>query len=66
MRDTPKVHARPGRRVDSSCVTIGRFRAAPQLAAAHLNQPSGAGPALSKPGAVWLSGLSPLSATDAD
>ena len=34
------------------CVTLGRYRAAPQLAPAHLDEPSAVGPALTKPGAV--------------
>ncbi len=44
-------------------VAIGRFRAAPQLAPANLDQPSAVGPALTAPGArvVWLSGLGQLS-----
>jgi hypothetical protein len=45
------------------CITLGRYRAAPQLAPAHLDQPSNVGPALTKPGArvAWLSGLNNLS-----
>jgi hypothetical protein len=45
------------------CVTLGRFRAAPQLAPAHLNQPSEPSPALSAPGGrvAWISGVNRLS-----
>jgi hypothetical protein len=45
------------------CVTLGRYRAAPQLAPAHLDEPSAVGPALTKPGArvAWFSGLNRLS-----
>lgn len=45
------------------CVTLGRYRAAPQLAPSHLDQPAAVGPALTKPGArvAWFSGLNKLS-----
>ncbi len=44
-------------------LTLGRFRAAPQLAPAHLDQPAAVGPALTQPGArvAWLSGVNRLS-----
>jgi hypothetical protein len=46
-----------------SFIGLGRFRAAPQLAPANLNQPTGVGPALTSPGTrvAWLSGLGQLS-----